>query len=91
MKKLSLLALIPAGLLLMAFLMNPKSETMPENKTSLHEFVVEDINGGSYDLSQHKGKKVMVVNTASKCGLTPQYEALEELYKTYEKQEKFLA
>ena len=83
MKKLSLLALIPAGLLLMAFLMNPKSETMPENKTSLHEFVVEDINGGSYDLSQHKGKKVMVVNTASKCGLTPQYEALEKLYKTY--------
>tara|TARA_B110000459_G_scaffold189050_1_gene222813 strand:+ start:3502 stop:4074 length:573 start_codon:yes stop_codon:yes gene_type:complete len=83
MKKLSLFALIPAGLLLMAFLMNPKSDSMPENKTSLHEFEVEDINGGSYDLSQHKGKKVMVVNTASKCGLTPQYEALEKLYKTY--------
>tara|TARA_B110000495_G_C23042914_1_gene627155 strand:- start:5764 stop:6384 length:621 start_codon:yes stop_codon:yes gene_type:complete len=83
MKKISLLILIPAGLLLMAFLMNPKTPTMPVNKTSLHEYAVTDINGVSYDLSQHKGKKVMVVNTASKCGLTPQYDALETLYKKY--------
>jgi glutathione peroxidase len=49
----------------------------------LYDFEVKDIYGESYDLSQLKGKKVLVVNTASKCGLTPQYEVLEEVYNTY--------
>ena len=50
---------------------------------SLHEFVVEDIFGDTFDMASLKGKKVMVVNTASKCGLTPQYEDLEKLYQEY--------
>ena len=50
---------------------------------SFHDFVVKDIDGNEFPLSSLKGKKVMVVNTASKCGLTPQYEKLEALYKTY--------
>ena len=50
---------------------------------SFHEFTVKDINGSDYKLSQFKGKKVLVVNTASKCGLTPQYEDLERLYREY--------
>ena len=50
---------------------------------SIHQFKVKDINGEEFDFSSLKGKKIMVVNTASKCGLTPQYEQLEEVYKKY--------
>ena len=50
---------------------------------SIHQFKVTDIYGEAFDLSSLKGKKVMIVNTASKCGLTYQYELLESLYKKY--------
>lgn len=56
-------------------------------QNSLHDFTVKSIDGNEFKLSQLKGKKVLVVNTASKCGFTSQYEQLEELYKTYKDQD----
>ena len=50
---------------------------------SFYDFNVKDIDGNDFALSSLKGKKVLVVNTASKCGFTPQYEQLQELYENY--------
>ncbi len=51
--------------------------------TSVHQFIVSDIEGKEFDMASLKGKRVMVVNTASKCGLTPQYEQLEAVYEQF--------
>ena len=52
----------------------------------LYDFKATTLDGQKFDLSSLKGKKVMVVNTASKCGLTPQYASLEKLYEQYKDQ-----
>ena len=57
-----------------------------QTMNSIHQFKVKDIEGNDFDFSSLKGKKIMVVNTASKCGLTPHYEELEALYKKYKDQ-----
>jgi glutathione peroxidase len=51
--------------------------------TSIYDFKVPGLYGGEIDLAQYKGKKILIVNTASNCGYTPQYADLEKLYSTY--------
>lgn len=51
---------------------------------SIHELLATDIKGNTFDFSNLEGKKVMIVNTASECGLTPQYEELQSLYEKYQ-------
>ena len=53
---------------------------------NIYSFEIFDISGKSFDWETVKGKKIMVVNVASKCGLTPQYVELEELYQKYQNQ-----
>ncbi len=74
MKKLA----IPVILLLL-FPLPAKLQTAK----NFYDFTVKTIDDEDFDLSSLKGKKVMVVNTASKCGFTPQYGDLEKLYKEY--------
>jgi glutathione peroxidase len=70
-KVFSLLSLI---LISVSLLSQPKS---------FYDFKVKTLEGKDFDFASLKGKKVMVVNTASKCGFTPQYEDLETLYEQY--------
>lgn len=51
--------------------------------SSIYDFKVDGLEGNTIDFSKFKGKKIMVVNTASKCGNTPQYAELEQLYEKY--------
>lgn len=58
-----------------------------EQKTSqklIYDFTMQDITGELVSLSQYRGKVILIVNTASKCGLTPQYEDLQKLYDEYQ-------
>ncbi|MGQ2984909.1 glutathione peroxidase [Flavobacterium sp.] len=85
------IALLACGMLLLFSCQNQaqtktakateKTKTM--GKETIYQYKVTDLTGKQFDLASLKGKKVMIVNTASKCGLTPQYKDLEALYKEY--------
>jgi glutathione peroxidase len=69
----------------LGFIMNPSPSTPPKEK-SMYEFTMKDIDGTPVKLDAYKGKVVMIVNVASKCGYTPQYEGLQTLYEKYKDQ-----
>lgn len=52
-------------------------------KETIYSFKVKDLAGDAFDFASLKGKKIMIVNTASECGLTPQYEQLQSVYEEY--------
>jgi len=64
------------------FILNP-SPTAPPAEKSMYEFTMKDIDGKDVRLDSFKGKVVMIVNVASKCGYTTQYEGLEAIYRKY--------
>jgi glutathione peroxidase len=88
MKKIAFIAC--SVVLLLSTQMNAQTSTNKLSKTdkamakeTIYQFKVEDLSGDTFDFASLKGKKVMIVNTASKCGLTPQYKDLEAIYKEY--------
>jgi len=68
---------------ILIFLLLFSTSAVTYGQSSFYDFKVEDIDGNSFDFNTLKGKKVMIVNTASKCGFTPQYKLLQSLYETY--------
>jgi glutathione peroxidase len=58
-------------------------KVMNQNPKSIHGFKVESLDGNTIDFAAFKGKKILIVNTASECGYTPQYKELESLYEKY--------
>src|SRR5690554_978586 len=69
-------------LVFLAFSFNLKGQNNMEN-FSIHKFKVNSLDGVEIDFNDFKGKKIMIVNTASECGYTPQYAGLQELYEKY--------
>ena len=83
MKQVKFLALMFAVTMLFAAC---ESEEKTENKDNIYQFSVLDGRGDSVSLADYQGQVLLVVNTATQCGYTPQYEDLERIYEAYRDQ-----
>jgi len=63
--------------------LRPAGDTTKMASASIYDFKLKSLDGTLIDFSNYKGKKILIINTASKCGYTPQYEDLEKLNKAY--------
>ena len=66
--------------------MESKPEGISESPTSIYDIKVNAIDGNEIDFNDYRGKKLLIVNTASECGFTPQYEDLQKLHEAYKGQ-----
>ncbi len=70
-------------IILILITMTATTLAFPQENKTLYDFTAKTIDGQDFNFNQLKGKKVLIVNTASKCGYTPQYKQLEELFAKY--------
>jgi len=77
------IAILSIGFCIYAYNLTKGNAATGGKPTSIYDFALKDIDGKKVSLSEFRGKVVLVVNVASKCGFTPQYEGLEKLYLKY--------
>lgn len=73
-------------MLLLTFMLNTLTLNAGDTMKHFYDFNAKNIKGEEVSMSTYKGKVVLIVNVASECGFTPQYEGLEKLYKAYKSQ-----